>query len=118
MTSPNEQLKLQQFKKMSHSLSRKNRIPFDVQKKRITDDLKYHQYQIILACRTQDNALFEKTVQKIIQLFADRSVIKMEENKELYGELSPEVLEEEVNRYSSQCARFLDTVEALKETYA
>ncbi|MBI2436882.1 MAG: hypothetical protein HYV41_04040 [Candidatus Magasanikbacteria bacterium] len=113
MNLPDEQLKFQQFKKMSHSLSRHNKIPLEKQLEHITQDLKYYTTKIIENCKTHNDAELEKTIEKVIKLFAKRTAIQIAQDRESFGSASDDMIEDEINSYGIACARFLDTVDAM-----
>jgi hypothetical protein len=118
MSAIDEQLRFQQFKKMSHSLARTRTTPFEIQLKDISSDLKYYTPKIKEACKNQEDAELKKLIEKVIKLFAKRTIVQIAEQEELFGSISDDIIEDEIKKYSIQCARFLDTVDVLTESYA
>lgn len=118
MVNADDNTRLHQFKKMSHTLTRGKKIDPEKQLKQIAEDFKYYNTKIIELCKAHNDTELEKTIEKIINLFAKRCSIQLAQEQETLGERDTETRDEHITRYSAQCARFLNTVEALRNSYA
>lgn len=92
-----------QLKKAQQQTTGTSRIPVALQQKQVDEELTFYKAKLKIAISTHAEEKIHDMLQKLIELRAKQTALRLLNMKQQTGQINPTVLYYEIRKYSREC---------------